>query len=288
MPKFFSMFSKFIKDPGAAVRSAIGRLTGRKPSTEGSQTPATPSTPTPPRPKNLPGKTPAVTPSIDATAPAVSTADSFRNMEKDAMTAARRMIRNYREGNASPAEKRAYNKAIEYLNRRARLEKGGPFQDRNRMELARSYLGSGYTSAADLEKRVQKSLDTFNTNFGFNFTQETYENMGRLMDTPEFQKLKELYSTKYDALITMIGDAVESGKDPRKIYQALQIYETGKIPPDYQEFVQLVNLPDEELSEVADQVEEFSESRVFATADDVERLEKIQGIFGNYISYKGW
>ena len=128
MPKFFSMFSKFIKDPGAAVRSAIGRLTGRKPSTEGSQTPATPSTPTPPRPKNLPGKPPAVTPSIDATAPAVSTADSFRNMEKDAMTAARRMIRNYREGNASPAEKRAYNKAIEYLNRRARLEKGGPFQ----------------------------------------------------------------------------------------------------------------------------------------------------------------
>ena len=173
--KFFSVFSNFIKDAASTVTKGVkGVLRGRKPSNVKISEPTTPK---PPKPK-IQSQTAIPTP---------TPIPRYENAEEEAMKAARRMIAIGRKKDATPAEIRAKNKAINYLNRRSRLATGGKLQDRNREELAKGYLRSGYASPEELEERVQRSLDTFNANFGFSFTKDTYDTMGKLMASPEFQ-----------------------------------------------------------------------------------------------------
>lgn len=168
---------------------------------------------------------------------------SMLSAEAEATKRALEVIQHAMENPDDATARQAKQKAIEYLNRNKELEGKGRLQDANRETIAQRWIESDLSSVEGQERRKARQLEQFNRNFGLNLSEATWDTMDKIMETPAFQKQKELLGFQYETLFEAVGDAVEKNIDPVRIEQLLELY-TNVGADDYELFADLTELSD--------------------------------------------
>ena len=136
------------------------------------------------------------------------------------------------------------DKAIEYLNRSKELSGKGKRQDWNRQIAAEKWIRSDLSSEAGQRKRFEKGLAQMNRNLNIHLTPETYDTLKNMTETEAFKKLREQYSMFYKDIYGAVADEVDTGTDPKRIEQTLDLFARVGID-DFEAFSDIVNLDPE-------------------------------------------
>lgn len=136
------------------------------------------------------------------------------------------------------------DKAIEYLNRSKELSGKGKRQDWNRQIAAEKWIRSDLSSEAGQKKRFDKALQQMNRNLNINLSPETYDTLKNMTKTEGFKKLNELYSMYYKEIYGAVADEVDSGSDPVRIEQTLELFSRVGLD-DFEAFSDIINLDPE-------------------------------------------
>lgn len=205
---------------------------------------------------------------------------SMLSAEAEATKRALEVIQYAMENPDDATARQGKQKAIEYLNRNKELEGKGRLQDANRETIAERWIASDLSSIEGQERRKARQLEQFNRNFGLNLTEDTWDTMDRIMETPAFQKQKELLGFQYELLFEAVGDAIEKNVDPVRIEQLLDLY-TNIGADDYELFSEIVNLSTEDFTSLY----EAATIKIGETSnmETYEANEALWGIVNNYL-----
>ena len=204
-------------------------------------------------------------------------------IEADAL---RRAVEMVIEANQHPGDatyEQARQEALVYINKSQKLAEKGASQSGNRRYIAQHYLDKELSKPEGVETRKQRKLDIFNSNFGFNLSADQAETVSQLMDSSSFKKLMETYKEKYDIIIGMVGDQIQAGVDPVRVEQALDLWQTVGIEPDFAAFADVTDLSGEAFGQLREELLFYNEESV--TTDELQREDDIAGIMGRYITW---
>ena len=203
--------------------------------------------------------------------------------EADALKAAIDMIIKASEHTGDPTYDKAREEALVYINKSQNLTNKGATQTGNRRYIADRYLKSELSTAAGVEQRKERMLETFNANFGFDLSREQADTVGQLMKSDSFKKLMEQYREKYDIIIGMVGDNIELGADPVRIEQQLDLWQQVGMEPDFAAFQNVTALDNEDFQALREDLLIYNEESIYA--DDYQRQEDVGAILGRYITW---
>lgn len=203
--------------------------------------------------------------------------------EADALKAAIDMIIKASEHTGDPTYDKAREEALVYINKSQNLTNKGATQTGNRRYIADRYLKSELSTAAGVEQRKERMLETFNANFGFDLSREQADTVGQLMKSDSFKKLMEQYREKYDIIIGMVGDNIELGADPVRIEQQLDLWQQVGMEPDFAAFQNVTALDNEDFQALREDLLIYNEESIHA--DDYQRREDLDAIMGRYITW---
>lgn len=177
----------------------------------------------------------------------------------------------------------ARREALVYINKTQQLADKGPTQSGNRRYIADRYLRSELSTSRGITQRKNRKLQTFNANFGFSLSETQADTVSSLMESPSFKKLMETYKERYDIIIGMVGDQIEQGIDPVRVEQALDLWQTVGIEPDFDVFAKVSELSTDDFRELREELLIYNEENI--NDDEFERQEAIDGILGGYITW---
>lgn len=206
-----------------------------------------------------------------------------RDYEAEALRRATEMLIEASKHPGDATWEQARNAALVYINKAQKLVGIGKTQSGNRITIAKNFLDAELSTARGVQARKDRKLDIFNSNFGFELTSDQADTVGELMQSTSFKKLMETYREKYDILIGMTGDAVEQGIDPIRIEQALDLWQTAGLEPEFSIFAKVVELPTEDFLALQEDILFYNEETVLA--DEYERAGDIAGIMGRYVTW---
>ena len=190
--------------------------------------------------------------------------------EQEAYERALWAIQNGMQNPDSEIAQRGKDKAIEYLNRSKELTGGGKRQDWNRQIAAEKWIRSDLSSAAGQEERFKKGLEQMNRNLNIHLTPETYDTLKNMTETEAFKKLNEQYSMFYKDIYGAVADEVDTGADPARIEQTLDLFSRVGID-DFEAFSDIVNLDPENYGLFYEKVNE----NIYDVNPDLVDLPKV-------------
>ena len=208
---------------------------------------------------------------------------AYVSAESDALRKATEMLIQSEQHPDDATWNAARNKALLYINKSQKLAEKGPRQTGNRRGIAERYMEDQLATAAGVEQRKADKLQIFNSNFGFDLSQDQAQTVGKLMESPSFQKLMETYKERYDILIGMLGDQIEQGIDPVRVESAINFWQENNLEPDFADFAKVTELPAEDYNALLSDVAFYNEENIHA--DEIERTAAIYGIMGDYITW---
>lgn len=203
------------------------------------------------------------------------------SQEAEALRTAINMIIEAQQHAGDPTYDKAREEALVYINKANKLTNTGKTQSGNRKYIAKKYLEKEISTPEGVERRKERMLETFNSNFGFELTREQADTVGQLMKTDSFKKLMETYREKYDIIIGMVGDNIELGADPVRIEQQLDLWARVGIEPDFSMFQNVTALDSAAFASLQEQLLLYAEENV--NADEFQYKEDVEGIIGGYI-----
>lgn len=203
------------------------------------------------------------------------------SQEAEALRTAINMIIEAQQHAGDPTYDKAREEALVYINKANKLTNTGKTQSGNRKYIAKKYLEKEISTPEGVERRKDRMLETFNSNFGFDLTREQAETVGQLMKTDSFKKLMETYKEKYDIIIGMVGDNIELGADPVRIEQQLDLWQRVGMEPDFSMFQNVTALDSEAFTSLQDELLLYAEENV--NADEFQYKQDVEGIIGRYI-----
>lgn len=205
------------------------------------------------------------------------------SQEAEALRTAINMIIEAQQHAGDPTYDKAREEALVYINKANKLTNTGKSQSGNRKYIAKKYLEKEISTPEGVERRKERMLETFNSNFGFELTREQADTVGQLMKTDSFKKLMETYREKYDIIIGMVGDNIELGADPVRIEQQLDLWARVGIEPDFSMFQNVTALDSAAFASLQEQLLTYAEENV--NADEFQYKEDVEGIIGRYITW---
>lgn len=203
------------------------------------------------------------------------------SQEAEALRTAINMIIEAQQHAGDPTYDKAREEALVYINKANKLTNTGKTQSGNRKYIAKKYLEKEISTPEGVERRKERMLETFNSNFGFDLTREQADTVGQLMKSDSFKKLMETYREKYDIIIGMVGDNIELGADPVRIEQQLDLWARVGIEPDFSMFQNVTALDSAVFASLQEQLLLYAEENV--NADEFQYKEDIEGIIGGFI-----
>lgn len=254
----------FFSRIGKAIVTGVQRIFGR-----------------PPKVEQPPELTPIAEPEIIK--PEKPKKGAGSEIEADALRAAINIIVEANQHPGDATYEQARQAALVYINKSQKLADKGATQSGNRRGIAQHYLDKELSTTEGIEARKQRKLEIFNANFGFNLTAEQADTVGQLMQSTSFKKLMEMFKEKYDIIIGMVGDQIEAGVDPVRVEQALDLWQSVGIEPDFSAFADVTELSGEAFGQLREDLMLYNEESV--TADELRRADDISGIMGRYITW---
>ena len=205
------------------------------------------------------------------------------SQEAEALRTAINMIIEAQQHAGDPTYDKAREEALVYINKANKLTNTGKTQSGNRKYIAKKYLEKEISTPEGVERRKERMLETFNSNFGFDLTRDQAETVGQLMKSDSFKKLMETYREKYDIIIGMVGDNIELGADPVRIEQQLDLWARVGMEPDFSMFQNVTALDNTAFASLQEQLLTYAEENV--NADEFQYKEDVEGILGRYITW---
>lgn len=205
------------------------------------------------------------------------------SQEAEALRTAINMIIEAQQHAGDPTYDKAREEALVYINKANKLTNTGKSQSGNRKYIAKKYLEKEISTPEGVERRKERMLETFNSNFGFDLTREQADTVGQLMKSDSFKKLMETYREKYDIIIGMVGDNIELGADPVRIEQQLDLWARVGMEPDFSMFQNVTALDNEAFTSLQEQLLTYAEENV--NADEFQYKQDVEGIIGRYITW---
>lgn len=224
--------------------------------------------------------TPPPAPPAPAASPEIP---AYISAEMDALRKATEILIQSEEHRADATWEEARNKALLYINKSQRLADKGKTQSGNRRTIAERYAGDLLSTPGGVEERKRSRLEVFNSNFGFDLSQEQAQTVGELMKSESFQKLMETYKERYDILIGMVGEQIEDGIDPVRIEMALNFWQENNLEPDFSDFAKVTEMPADAFLAMTMEVSEYREEVVHF--DPIEDTAAVYAIMGAYITW---
>lgn len=203
------------------------------------------------------------------------------SQEAEALRTAINMIIEAQQHAGDPTYDKAREEALVYINKANKLTNTGKSQSGNRKYIAKKYLEKEISTPEGVERRKERMLETFNSNFGFDLTRDQAETVGQLMKSDSFKKLMETYREKYDIIIGMVGDNIELGADPVRIEQQLDLWARVGMEPDFAVFQNVTALDNAAFASLQEELLSYAEENV--NADEYQYKEDVDGIIGRYI-----
>lgn len=203
------------------------------------------------------------------------------SQEAEALRTAINMIIEAQQHAGDPTYDKAREEALVYINKANKLTNTGKSQSGNRKYIAKKYLEKEISTPEGVERRKDRMLETFNSNFGFDLTRDQAETVGQLMKSDSFKKLMETYKEKYDIIIGMVGDNIELGADPVRIEQQLDLWQRVGIEPDFSVFQNVTALDNEAFASLQEALLTYAEENV--NADEIQYKEDVDGIIGRFV-----
>lgn len=203
------------------------------------------------------------------------------SQEAEALRTAINMIIEAQQHAGDPTYDKAREEALVYINKANKLTNTGKSQSGNRKYIAKKYLEKEISTPEGVERRKERMLETFNSNFGFDLTRDQAETVGQLMKSDSFKKLMETYREKYDIIIGMVGDNIELGADPVRIEQQLDMWQMAGIEPDFSLFQNVTALSNEDFFSLREELMTYAENATYygEAPDDTQ----IKNIIGGYV-----
>lgn len=203
------------------------------------------------------------------------------SQEAQALRTAINMIIEAQQHAGDPTYDKAREEALVYINKANKLTNTGKSQTGNRKYIAKKYMEKEISTPEGVERRKDRMLETFNSNFGFDLTREQAETVGQLMKSDSFKKLMETYKEKYDIIIGMVGDNIELGADPVRIEQQLDMWQRVGIEPDFSMFQNVTALNNDAFASLQEELMLYAEENV--NADEFQYRQDVEGIIGRYV-----
>lgn len=203
------------------------------------------------------------------------------SQEAEALRTAINMIIEAQQHAGDPTYDKAREEALVYINKANKLTNTGKSQSGNRKYIAKKYLEKEISTPEGVERRKDRMLETFNSNFGFDLTRDQAETVGQLMKSDSFKKLMETYKEKYDIIIGMVGDNIELGADPVRIEQQLDLWQRVGIEPDFSMFQNVTALDNDAFASLQEELLLYAEENV--NADEYQYRQDVEGIIGRYV-----
>lgn len=205
------------------------------------------------------------------------------SQEAEALRTAINMIIEAQQHAGDPTYDKAREEALVYINKANKLTNTGKSQSGNRKFIAKKYLEKEISTPEGVERRKERMLETFNSNFGFDLTRDQAETVGQLMKSDSFKKLMETYKEKYDIIIGMVGDNIELGADPVRIEQQLDLWQRVGMEPDFSMFQNVTALDNDAFASLQEALLTYAEENV--NADEFQYKQDVEGIIGRYITW---
>lgn len=173
--------------------------------------------------------------------------------------------------------------AIEYLTRSQALKGKGSLQDFNRERIARRWIKSDLATEKGQEERKKKALDQFNANMNINLTEDTYDTMKSIMDSPAFQKALDRSGEFYKLLYGAVGDAIDQDADPQRIEQTLDMFVRGSLD-DYELFTDIMDINGGDFNRMYMDITGYSDTAIGAGLSQEAIREGVSSIIEDYLA----